>query len=250
MSPETSIQKKTSEAAESSLGLSTEGKRTPSTLTALILSGPNSPPSIARSSGSPDPTPETSGEETLRNEPQIISQGPESPWTSISPSTEENHSTAPTLPPSKSESWPTQEGYYGIRPQDEDYSTFVPKLLMNKAPWSTPSPILYGRSAQQTAEPTIRFLYGYTGTADPRPMPNSPPQYRMRGAYQGRGMSWLLAGGDHEMEAGGSGMPSNPTDAERLEQACILYDQMCQKADRLEQEIEILKGKKPGRDPL
>ncbi len=54
------------------------------------------------------------------------------------------------------------------------------------------------------------------------------------------------------MGAGGSGPPADPTDAERLEQACILYNQERQRADHLEQEIEKLKkGKdKPGRDPL
>ncbi len=53
------------------------------------------------------------------------------------------------------------------------------------------------------------------------------------------------------MGAGGSGQLSEPMDAERLEQACILYEQMRQKADRLEQEVEKLKKEKqPGHDPL
>ncbi len=64
-------------------------------------------------------------------------------------------------------------------------------------------------------------------------------------------MSRLVAGGDHKMGAGGSGQPADPTDAKGLEQVRILYDQMHQKADHLEQEVENLKkGKKPGRDPL
>ncbi len=50
------------------------------------------------------------------------------------------------------------------------------------------------------------------------------------------------------MGAGGSGPPADPTDTERLQQACILYDQMRQKADRLEQEVENLKKKGLGRD--
>ncbi len=53
------------------------------------------------------------------------------------------------------------------------------------------------------------------------------------------------------MGAGGSGQPDDPTDAERLKQARILYDQMRQKADRLEQEVKNLrKGKGPGHDLL
>ncbi len=61
-------------------------------------------------------------------------------------------------------------------------------------------------------------------------------------------MSRLIAGGNHEMEAGGSGQRGKPTNADRLKQARILYDQMHQKAERLEQELENLKEKKPGQD--
>ncbi len=42
-------------------------------------------------------------------------------------------------------------------------------------------------------------------------------------------MSRLIAGGNHEMEAGGSGQRGKPTNADRLKQARILYDQMHQK---------------------
>ncbi len=53
------------------------------------------------------------------------------------------------------------------------------------------------------------------------------------------------------MEGGGQAGPSNPTDAERLQQARELYEQMREKADRLEQEVQNLKKKEnPGRDPL
>ncbi len=42
-----------------------------------------------------------------------------------------------------------------------------------------------------------------------------------------------------------------PTDEERIEQACHLYEHEQQRADRLEQEIEALRlGQRPGRDPL
>ncbi len=53
------------------------------------------------------------------------------------------------------------------------------------------------------------------------------------------------------MEPGSSGPPAEPTNAKRLQQVRILYDQMRQKADCLEQEVKNLKkGKQPGRDPL
>ncbi len=53
------------------------------------------------------------------------------------------------------------------------------------------------------------------------------------------------------MGAGGSGVPPEPTDTERLEQAHELYHQEHLKADHLEQEVEKLrKRKEPGRDPL
>lgn len=51
----------------------------------------------------------------------------------------------------------------------------------------------------------------------------------------------------------GSEQPQEPTDAERLAQACTLYDQMRQKAEALEVKVEQLekgKGKGPGRDLL
>lgn len=65
----------------------------------------------------------------------------------------------------------------------------------------------------------------------------------------------MIAGGDHEMEGGGGEGSNRPlderTDAERIEQAHALYNQECQRADHLEQEVEALrKGKGPGRDPL
>lgn len=50
---------------------------------------------------------------------------------------------------------------------------------------------------------------------------------------------------------GGSEGSHEPTDAERLEQARILYEQMWQRAEALEQKMEQLeKGNQPGRDPL
>ncbi len=67
--------------------------------------------------------------------------------------------------------------------------------------------------------------------------------------YRGKGTSRLIAGGDHEMGAEGLGQSTDSTDAKRLEQVRILYDQMRQKADRLEQEVKNLKkGKKLSRD--
>lgn len=86
-----------------------------------------------------------------------------------------------------------------------------------------------------------------------QPLPDSPPKYKQHGKYYGKGTSVLLAAANDEPMEGGSGPPANPTDAERLKQARILYEQMRQKAEALEEKVEQLeKGKEngPGRDPL
>lgn len=68
--------------------------------------------------------------------------------------------------------------------------------------------------------------------------------------YYGKGTNILLAAADQDMGEG-LGQPHKLTDTERLEQACILYEQMRQKAEALEAKIEQLeKGKGPGWDPL
>ncbi len=202
-SPQTLTPKKTNEDPENSSGLSTKGKKTPLIPTAPILSGQNSPQSIERSWDSPDPTHGTFNEEMSKNASRTTSPVPERRWTSTSPSTEENPSTLLESRPSRSESWRMLGGPLGILHRVEDYSIFDPKPLTSKAPWSTPSPILYGRSDQSAPGPPTRFPCGYVAT--PQPLPNSPPNYWQQGSYRGRGTSRLVAGGDHKMGAGGSG---------------------------------------------
>ncbi len=177
--------------------------------------------------------------------------GPREPWPSTSPSIEENPSALLMPRPFLNDSQPMPREKSGILLQGEGYSTFDPEPLTSKLPWSTPSPVSYGRKDHGAPELLFRFPYGYTAGYDfPMPLPDSPPHWR-HGAYKGKGMSCLIAGGDHEMEGGRLGPPADPTDAKRLDQACVLYDKECQRADRLEREIEELrKGKKPGRDPL
>ncbi len=134
--------------------------------------------------------------------------------------------------PWKNESSQMRTGHAGTQPQDDDYYTSDPALLTNKAPWSTPLPVSYGRSNQPVTGWTPEFPHGYVaGWHSPQLLPDSPPRYRQRGEYRGRGTSRLVTGGDHEIEAGGSGQLSNPTDAECLKQAHVLYEQMRQKAD-------------------
>ncbi len=140
---------------------------------------------------------------------------------------------------------------FGTPPRVEDYSTYDPEPLTSKAPWNTPSPVSYGRRDHGIPEPPSNFLHGYA--AWQQPLPDSPPDYRQPRGYQGVGTSHLLAGvgEDTDMGAGGSGIPKEPSNAERLEQVWTLYDHKQQRADRLEQEVEKLrKGKGPGRDPL
>ncbi len=175
----------------------------------------------------------------------------ESPWPSISPLTEESRSTLLMLLPYPSDSSSTPTGRYGTLCRDEGYSTFDPEPLTNKAPWTTPSPVLYRRRDHGAPKPPCEFPYGYA----PQPLPDEPPRYQQCGVYRGRGMSRLLAAArdDQDMGEGGSGAPPEPTDAERLEQARELYHQERMRADHLEQEVEKLwkgKGREPGRDPL
>ncbi len=133
---------------------------------------------------------------------------------------------------------------YGTPLRDEGYTIFDPEPLMSKAPWSTPSPVLYGRSDHGVPEPPYRFPFRYA----PQLLPDEPPRYRQHGVYQGKGKSQLVAGagGDHNMggggQPGGAPGPSNTTNKERLEQVCALYNMERQRADRLEQEIRNLKA--------
>lgn len=98
------------------------------------------------------------------------------------------------------------------------------------------------------------FKEGFVEAWDaPHPLPDSPPKYRQHGRYYGKGTSVLLAAANDEQMGEGSGQPRDPTDAERLKQACILYEQMRQRAEALEERVKELekgKGKGPGRDPL
>ncbi len=149
----------------------------------------------------------------------------------------------------------TPTGRYGIPPQDEGYSTFDPEPLTNKAPWSTPSPVSYGRKSHSAPEPSCKFPRGYAAGYDiPMPLLDSPPQ-RWHGTYKGKGKSRLMAAADGDKDMGGAPGgapgPAGPTGEERLEQARNLYNRERQQADRLEQEIEALRhGGRPGRDPL
>ncbi len=252
MSPTTSILR-ISELLENSSSSRQEEKRTPSTSMAPTLSGPNSPQLTEKSWALPRSLPESFDDGTSKTEPRTTSQVHESRWTSIWPSSEVRDSTLLTPHPSTNDSQPTQRERFGIPPWAKDYASFDPKPLMNKAPWSTPSPVSYGRRDHGTPEPSCRHPHRYEARYDmPMLLPDSPP-YRWQGTYRGKGTSQLLAaaGGDDDMGAGGSGPPPDPTEAERLEQACALYHNECLRADRLEQEVEKLtKGKGLGRDPL
>ncbi len=187
---------------------------------------------------------------TSRTEPPIISPVPERVWTSTSPSTEGRSSVPLGQQPWRNDSMQTLTGLFGTSHQGEGYYTFNLEPLTNKVPWSMPSPVSYGRRDHGIPKLPSRFPHGYA----PQPLPNEPPRYRQHGVYRGRGMSCLLGAAGEDQDMGGGGGqpgPSNPTDAERLEQARALYDHERQRADRLEQEIENLRaGKKPGRDPL
>ncbi len=224
--------------------------------TALTLSGQNSARLIERSWGSPEQRHGSSDDETSKIGPQTASPVQENRWPSISPLTEGNHS-APLTPLPYLRDWSsTAIEKYGTPLRDEDYSTYDPEPLTNKAPWSTPSPVLYGKKNRGAPEPPHRFPHGYA----PQLLPDEPPNYRRQGTYRGKGKSRLLAGadGDEEMGGGGAGAqpgglsgPADPTDEERLEQAHALYDHERQRADHLEQEIEALRlGQRLGRDPL
>ncbi len=65
---------------------------------------------------------------------------------------------------------------FGILPQAKDYYTSDLEPLMSKQPWSTPSPVSYGRRDHGAPEPPSRFLYGYVAEYGmPLPLPDSPP---------------------------------------------------------------------------
>ncbi len=219
--------------------------------TVLTLSGQNSPRSIEKSWVSPEQWHGSSDDGMSKTEPLTASWDLENPWHSTSPSIEGSPSALLTLHPYLNESQPTPRGRSGTRLQEEDYYTFDPEPLTNKAPWSTPSPVSYGRRDHGAPEWPSRFPYGYAARYDlPIPLPDSLP-YRRQGTYKGKGTSRLIAGGDHEMEGGRSGPLAELTDAERLTQARVLYDHERRRADHLEQVIkEMKKGKKPGHDPL
>ncbi len=224
-------------------------------LTAPTLSGPNSARSTERSWGLPEPWHGSFDEETSRTEAPMDSQAQESQWPSSSPSTWGNHSVLLTPHPYLSDSSLTPIGKYGIPLQGEGYSPFDPEPLTNKPPWSTPSPVSYGKKSHGAPELPCRFPRGYAAGYDiTMLLPDSPP-LRRHGTYKGKGRSGLIAAadGDEEMAGGGPAPPEGPgpTNEERIEQARALYKQEQRRADRLEQEIEALRlGQRPGRDPL
>ncbi len=45
-------------------------------------------------------------------------------------------------------------------PQGKDYSTFNPKRLTSKPPWSTPSPVSYGRRDHGALGQPSKFPHG------------------------------------------------------------------------------------------
>lgn len=250
MSPKISTQTRINKVLESSSDLSTEGKKTPSMSMGRISSGPNLPQSTEKSWAPPEPTCGRSDEGTSKPEPPITFLGPENPWTSTSPYIEENPSMPPMPPLSRRQLSPTCGERYGTLHQGTGYPTYIPGLLMNKVPWSMPSPVSFGKNDLGGVGPTSRFPQGYVADYDVQPMPNVPPNWWQQGTQYQKGKSRRIVGGDHEMEPGGSGAPHEPSDAERLQWANELYDQMRQKADRLEDELAKIKGKGLGRDPL
>ncbi len=104
---------------------------------------------------------------------------------------------------------PTEKERYGTRLREAGYTTYDPSPLMSKAPWSTPSPVLYGRKDHGAPAQPSRFPHGYADKYGmPLLLPDSLP-LRQRGGYRGKGMSRLIAGGDHKIEGevGGSNRP-------------------------------------------
>ncbi len=191
-----------SEVPESSSSSKPEEKRTLSTSMALISSGPNFPKSTERSWVLPEQWHGSSDDRMSRTERQMASLAHESPWPSTSPLTEGNHSVLLTPLPYLSDLRPTTRGRFGTLPPDEGYYTFDPEPLMSKVPWSTPSPVSYGRRDHGAPERPSKFLYGYAARYDfPMPLPDLPP-YQRQGTYRGKGTSHLIAGGDHEIEGG------------------------------------------------
>ncbi len=54
--------------------------------------------------------------------------------------------------------------------------TLRPRTTDEQVPWSTPSPVLYGRRDHGAPEPPCKFPQGYAAGYDlPGPLPNSPP---------------------------------------------------------------------------
>ncbi len=224
-SPVTLTPTKTRELPESSSFSKLKERRIPSMSMGPISSGQNLPRLTAKSWELPEPRHGSLDDEMSRTKQQMAFQDHESQWPSTSPSIEGNPSILLTPHPYQSNSQPMPKGRFGILLQGEDYSTFDPEPLTNKAPWSTPSPVSYGRKDHGAPELPFRFPYGYA----PQPLPDSPP-LRRQGGYRGRGTSHLIVGAGEDQDMGGRGAPmgppgpSNPTDAERLEQARVLYN--------------------------
>ncbi len=159
------------EPHESSFSSTPEERRTHSMLTVPTLSGQNSARLIERSWGSPEQRHGSSDNETSKTGSPTVSLGRENPWPSILPLIEGSRSALLMPLPYSSDSSSMPIERYGTPPQVADYSIYDPEPLMNKAPWSTPSPVLYGKKDHGAPEPPHRFPHGYA----PQPLPDEPP---------------------------------------------------------------------------
>ncbi len=167
---------KISKLPESSSSSKPKERRTPSTLTGLTTSGQSLSQSTQRSWGQPEQWHGSSDDATSRTEPRTAFQAHENPWPFSSPSTEGKDLMPPMPYLSLNESRPTDKEKFGTPPQDEGYSTFDLEQLMNKAPWSMPSPLSYGRKGHGAPEPSSKFPCGYAPGYDiPMLLPDSPP---------------------------------------------------------------------------
>lgn len=155
----------------------------------------------------------------------------------------------------RGESWPTPKERLQDQVQGDASLDYGRGRTMGRSGWSSALPTsLNARDLMGGLRVLFEVLFeeDFHGAWNaPRPLLNSPPKYRQHGKYYRKGTSVLMAGANDEDMGEGSGQPREPTDAERLQQARLLYDQMRQKAEALEQKVEQLeKGKGPGRDPL
>ncbi len=233
-----------------------EERRTLSTSTVRISSGQNSTKLTEKSWERQEQRHGSSDEEMSRTGQSTAFRAQGNPWPFTSPLTGGDHSIHQMPRPYLSDWNSTATERSGTRPQGDGYLPFDPELLTSKVPWSTPSPVLYGRKDHGALELSCEFPRGYAAGYDlPRPLPDSPP-LRRHGTYKEKGSSRLIAAAEGDNEMGEGGGPAlqdrpEPTDEERLEQARDLYEQEQRRADRLEQELEALRlGQQPGRDPL